>query len=1154
MEKKFTLVLSLLLLNLFSFAAAPTVSASNLEFTVIEGDKLTLRFTKGNGQFRIVVMKEGAPIGALPVNGVDYAFNQAYGTPGTAFADNDGFVVYKGSGTNNLITIPVSNLNPATTYYVSVFEFNGSGAATEYYMVALTGSKATASAPTTQGSFKPATNIVGNSATLNWNLGNGARRLILARKGAPVNVLPEDLKAYTGDSDFGDATPIGGDNYPIYSGASTTTLNVNNLEPNTTYHFAMFEYNGSSGPVYLKDPVATYSLTTSAGPTRSTGALSYPIVDGTKLQISFSKGNGKHQLIIARKGAPVTAVPENGRLYEASTIFGNGEEIADGEFVLNSLDNSRTFTNLEPRTVYYFRVFDFDIDANGYTYYLTSQFAQGSQSTAVPPVNSPKDINITSVTGTSFSITYNPGDSKYRLVVVKAGSEVDAVPQDLIKYSGSSNFGQGNEIAPGNYVIYGSTNSSAGSVSMLTPGVTYHIAIWGWNGLDFPVYKQEPARASVTIPNEPASPATNYIANQIEGNSFVNSWSGGDGSRRLVIARMGQPVTARPQDGQTYTASSNFGEGTEVEDGQFVVHDGIGRSFSLKNLQAGTTYHVAIFEYNVTNGLPDYRTSTFLAGQATTLSAPTEQATGVFADLVTATTARINLSKGNGSQRLVVLRANSPVSVEPQNFVMYQWNQSFGTPVAHMGDGNYVVGSPASSGPVNVLALQPNTTYHIAVFEYNGGSGPVYLRPGAVGQFTTESDGGITAPTLNASNPSFTADGNKLTFKWNKGNGSRRIVVMKQGADFSFVPANGSDYPANAAFGSGTDLGGGHYVAYNGTAEEAEITNLQAATSYSLAVYEYNGTGANIKYLVTDALAVQQSTAVAPATGSSSPETQVTSGSITLTWQKGNGERRLVVMKEGSAISGKPTDLSKYTAAAQFKQGSQIAAGEYVVYAGTGSSVTVTALEPQKTYHFSIFEYNGQDGPVYNTVNVLSGQVVTTGALPLTWVYFTVKEKQSKAELSWGTTDELHTAYFVIERSVGGSFIAIDSVPAKNVSGDHDYSYSDAAAPAGTVRYRIKQVDLDGKYSYSKVVVISIASRQAAISLYPNPAKESLKVVLPSGVLRAALTVYDANGKVVMNTAVNNGEVISISKLPQGMYTVLVQEGEKRWVERLMKL
>jgi membrane carboxypeptidase/penicillin-binding protein len=86
------------------------------------------------------------------------------------------------------------------------------------------------------------------------------------------------------------------------------------------------------------------------------------------------------------------------------------------------------------------------------------------------------------------------------------------------------------------------------------------------------------------------------------------------------------------------------------------------------------------------------------------------------------------------------------------------------------------------------------------------------------------------------------------------------------------------------------------------------------------------------------------------------------------------------------------------------------------------------------------------------------------------------------------------------------------------------------------------------------VVVISIASRQAAISLYPNPAKESLKVVLPSGVLRAALTVYDANGKVVMNTAVNNGEVISISKLPQGMYTVLVQEGEKRWVERLMKL
>src|SRR5687768_15635621 len=119
MEKKFTLVIALLFLTgIFSFAAAPTVPSSNLEYTTIEGDKLTLRFQKGNGQFRIVVVKEGAAIGTLPVNGTDYTASSSFGAPISAFTNGDGYVVYEGSNSATLVSVPITNLKPATTYYI----------------------------------------------------------------------------------------------------------------------------------------------------------------------------------------------------------------------------------------------------------------------------------------------------------------------------------------------------------------------------------------------------------------------------------------------------------------------------------------------------------------------------------------------------------------------------------------------------------------------------------------------------------------------------------------------------------------------------------------------------------------------------------------------------------------------------------------------------------------------------------------------------------------------------------------------------------------------------------------------------------------------------------------------------------------------------
>ena len=79
---------------------------------------------------------------------------------------------------------------------------------------------------------------------------------------------------------------------------------------------------------------------------------------------------------------------------------------------------------------------------------------------------------------------------------------------------------------------------------------------------------------------------------------------------------------------------------------------------------------------------------------------------------------------------------------------------------------------------------------------------------------------------------------------------------------------------------------------------------------------------------------------------------------LTFDWVNGNGTNRIVVMST-SVITGIPTDQTAYTANSVFGSGTTIAASEFVVYNGTGNTVTVTGLTLNTNYFVSIFEYNG---------------------------------------------------------------------------------------------------------------------------------------------------------------------------------------------------
>ena len=108
----------------------------------------------------------------------------------------------------------------------------------------------------------------------------------------------------------------------------------------------------------------------------------------------------------------------------------------------------------------------------------------------------------------------------------------------------------------------------------------------------------------------------------------------------------------------------------------------------------------------------------------------------------------------------------------------------------------------------------------------------------------------------------------------------------------------------------------------------------------------------------------------------------ITSTSMDVNWDDGNGDRVLVIAKEGSAVNTDPVSGTAYTANASFGSGSELGTGNFVIYDGAGtspgsSSVSVTGLNPGSTYYYAIYSYNDVDD-CYNT-DELTGNAATVG-------------------------------------------------------------------------------------------------------------------------------------------------------------------------------
>lgn len=177
--------------------------------------------------------------------------------------------------------------------------------------------------------------------------------------------------------------------------------------------------------------------------------------------------------------------------------------------------------------------------------------------------------------------------------------------------------------------------------------------------------------------------------------------------------------------------------------------------------------------------------------------------------------------------------------------------------------------------------------------------------------------------------------------------------------------------------------------------------------------------------------------------------------------------------------------------------------------------------------------------------------------LPLTITLFTGQVEHKAAQLKWQTANEQNTAWFNVEHSVNGlTFTTIGKVKAAGYSAvERDYAFADANLSDATNYYRLKMLDADGKFTYSKIIKLDIGNSDVLVT-YPNPARDYVVVRHPAVNTNAKLQVADMGGKIIKTISLAQGashSTISLQGLPAASYTIIWQDGAREQTKTIIK-
>lgn len=168
-------------------------------------------------------------------------------------------------------------------------------------------------------------------------------------------------------------------------------------------------------------------------------------------------------------------------------------------------------------------------------------------------------------------------------------------------------------------------------------------------------------------------------------------------------------------------------------------------------------------------------------------------------------------------------------------------------------------------------------------------------------------------------------------------------------------------------------------------------------------------------------------------------------------------------------------------------------------------------------------------------------------ALPLDLLIIKAVAGVQKVNLLWSTENEINTKYFIVQRSKDAqAFDSIGSVNAASRSGRNNYNFPDYHPLDGISYYRLKMVDIDGRFKYSPVVSVNRNDKNMSLEVYPNPVRDILKINHQPVTQNGGLRIVSSDGKSLKNIILQNGVTnssIDIRSLPPGPYMIQFRDG-----------
>ena len=435
-------------------------------------------------------------------------------------------------------------------------------------------------------------------------------------------------------------------------------------------------------------------------------------------------------------------------------------------------------------------------------------------------------------------------------------------------------------------------------------------------------------------------------------NSIALTLTPGNGGNRIVVAKAGSAVTTAPTDATPYAANSIFGSGATTAAGEFVVYNGNGTNVTVTGLSQGVTYHFAEFEYNGTGCALNYKPN--LTG---IVNAATPVQTLAAGDIAMVQL-RGESPDGFGFVALTDIGGGTQI-----RFTDCSWTGTAFVVTGTETNVEYVWTSPISTGGIpagTVVNLQGGLT---SVGTFTDGLGAAVVITGI-------SNGGdqIFAYRGTFASPTFIAGVTSAAF----------ITTGSATAGNSYRPAGlAGDLAVELTYATKNN---NYFNITNICGTPATIRTNIANQNNWFGYGNFNVPPAQIfqdpsffTFNIVGGLAAE------PTTSASAASSNLQPSSITLNLGAGNGNGRLVIAKlTSNATNAVPSDGIVYSANSTFLTStSQIGStGNYVVYAGSGTSVTVTALSPLTSYTFTVYEHN--DVPCVNYKATTPGTVAAT--------------------------------------------------------------------------------------------------------------------------------------------------------------------------------